>query len=441
MNPLNFFSRYLDIAEMIFHHLAGKELLKLSEVSSDWHEFTASSEKFMAKIKLVHKCGLELSPDNSELLINSSRRYQCLEIICEHTDFQLLRSDGRIPSDCHSLVSSSVMSFVQESNHSWKDVRVTRISFRNQREIWKFLSAIESTVQILSISDVEVSAEFLHRPSSLHTFQTLKFPLLRKLKLLLTYSATSRKTLLTFFLNCETVEEFELRDETIGINIAYDKSLPMKILRTFNRLKILKLFDRNLNQMFSNEIWRGFEFKLRSLIVEQFEFRSPLEGNVRTNFLSFLESQSENLESVAFDQWIDFETLKVILKMSRLKSFSLIYEPYLQHFLNPVNWQEVSASKSTSITDLKFNGPSYNASFIKLLLEAMPNVKTLSVYSLSELQIEYLLSTKRKFEELSVKHVNNIRTHRQTIEDHLTHNFIIRNETIKGKAIKFHFLS
>lgn len=84
MDPLEYFSRFYYIPEIVVQHFTGGDLLKLSEMNSTWYDLIASSERFMSKIKIVLECDRELSPQDSLMLNKSSRLYQCLEIRCRH---------------------------------------------------------------------------------------------------------------------------------------------------------------------------------------------------------------------------------------------------------------------------------------------------------------------------------------------------------------------
>src|SRR5690349_9418393 len=52
LDPLEFFSRFLDFPEMILQHLKVKNLIEISEVSQSWYNFFASSKFVMKKIKI-----------------------------------------------------------------------------------------------------------------------------------------------------------------------------------------------------------------------------------------------------------------------------------------------------------------------------------------------------------------------------------------------------
>src|SRR5690349_21201425 len=80
LDPLEYFSRFLNIPEMILNHLGGGDLIKISEVSPLWYSTIASSKELMKNIKVVFNVKRELQQGDYVLLKNSSRMYQNIEI-------------------------------------------------------------------------------------------------------------------------------------------------------------------------------------------------------------------------------------------------------------------------------------------------------------------------------------------------------------------------
>src|SRR5690349_4442590 len=90
LDPLAYFSRFLDIPEMILQHLSGKDVLQISEVSPSCYNCIASSKELMKNIKIVIKEKRELLQEDYDLLKNSSRKYQNIEIrrfVHEYLDY------------------------------------------------------------------------------------------------------------------------------------------------------------------------------------------------------------------------------------------------------------------------------------------------------------------------------------------------------------------
>lgn len=387
MDPVKFFSRFLDTPELIFQHSSGRELLELSEVNPNWCDFIGSTRKLIAKVKLVVKCDCELSVQDCELINNSSRRYQNLEIRCR---------DGYCN---HRLIRPRIMKFVRKSSHKWKDVTVSKINFSGPREICDFLLAIEPTTESLALNDVEIETGYFDGTSSNYIFSQLKFPMLKKIKLKINNSVSS-KILMAMLSYCRGVEELD--DNMVLTHDSVDAELWFKMLQKLGKLKTLTLYNGNLYGIFNNNSWKRFQFKLKSFTLLQSVISSGWNETKQEKIFDFLASQSKSLEQLTLNHSITVEMFKIIMKMPRLRRLSLNEAPYLPPYnyynLVPVNWEMIDTEKSSSIVDLQFSGQNDNsAAFITFLLEATPNVQTLSV---DETMMKYLVTSKKNFEQV-----------------------------------------
>lgn len=137
VDPLEYFSRFLDIPEMILNHLSGEDLIKISEVHPSYYNFIASSKDLMEKIKIVFHEDRRLDLKDSDLLSNSSRLYQNIEIQrcsnaerCENREFEL-------------FITNLELDFFLNKTREWKNISlfVSNTSFRTKLDLWKaFLS-------------------------------------------------------------------------------------------------------------------------------------------------------------------------------------------------------------------------------------------------------------------------------------------------------------
>src|SRR5690349_4527892 len=148
MDPLVYFSRFLDIPEMIFQHFNGKDLIKISEVNPNYYNFIASSKVLMNKIKIVFKDDRELFEEDYDLLKNSSRFYQNIEVRRDSKKRRL----GEVENT--KFITKLEFKFFFEKNFSWKEIGFIETSFENELDLWELLSTVQPTVEKLTLDDV-----------------------------------------------------------------------------------------------------------------------------------------------------------------------------------------------------------------------------------------------------------------------------------------------
>lgn len=361
MDSLEYFSRFLGLPEMIFHHLSGKELLSLSEVNSTYYDCIASSDRLMSKIKVVHKCDSILTDQDSEMLRSSSRIYRNLEIRCQHEDATEWRNHGEyfscISSDHHHLIRTSIWEFVSTSSRGWKDIRVSNTYFSSQDQVFAFLSAVESTVdkicldnvQVCELADVFEESRFTDK-----TYKVLKFPKLRKLTLLLGSHVVTR-ILLVIFSNCENIQKLDFRD---CLEWDYCRAdLAFGMLKNFDKLKSLKLYTSNLKEFSESDKWEEFRFKLKSFKIVWCNIDQImwLQDNEQRAVLNLLESSAESLERLSWAKMMDVKNFKIIEKLPKLRNFNLQMEPWTEPDWDLTEWSaRVSGIETSSTVELKF---------------------------------------------------------------------------------------
>lgn len=388
LDPLEYFSRFLDIPEMIFHHLNGKDLIKISEVNPTYFTFIASSKVLMKKIKVVFDKRLTRHSENFDLMKNSLRLYQNIELSYDvHT----------------SKHKSKKLKFFLRKTHKWKDVKVIINNDTERYQSWNFLSSIQS-VESLSVINKNIYCNpFPYHEESVayKSFNALKFPKLKHLKIYISDNSILEENYTISLMNSAAIEKLEYEDsftmERISGKMIRNIENLTKMLKNFGTLTSLSLKSGNLNRVFKNECWKDFPFKLKSLtvayplIIKYFRVRNP-----RINFRNFLEAQSGYLEELTIDPRLDMETFEVIMKMPKLKSLCL------EHVLvSCVN--ETPRAISSSITDLKIK-LHITANSLKYLLLAMPNIRTLTLNSINEEHFEMLKSINKKLKILTVCH-------------------------------------
>lgn len=363
----------------------------MSEVNTTYYDFVASSRILMSKIKVVLKCEYVFSDQDSEMLKNSSRLYQGLEIKCHHEDLKR-RINSSVSIDDHHLIRASVSNFVLVSNYDWKYVRVSNTYFGSQSQVWEFLSAIESTVETLCL-DVEVYEFIESIPNfDVQTCKVLKFRMLKKLKLLLGYSIAS-VTLFKVFSNCRNVQKLEIRD---CLDDRSPNDAALKMIQKFDKLKGLKLYTSNLNNLCNSEIWKEFRFNLKSFKIVWCNVRNSFGINqeAQSNIMSLLEDQAESIEKVTWNSSMSLDCFNIIEKLPKLRSFNLQNCPY-QHLNQTRTWRAFcpifEAWKSmystfgfSSTVQLKFTGTTPCISVVKREKFVFPQYQRFVTFSVDK---------------------------------------------------------
>lgn len=390
IDPLDYFSRFLDIPEMIFQHLSGKESLVASEVSPSWYNFIASSKVLMKKVKVAFY--FERTLEDYNLVKNSSRQYQNIRI-----------------RRCYMMKNSnnSKLDIFYCKAHEWKNVSFESINedFRTKLDLWKLLSSIESSVESFYFYHC---GDFLFKDSTseIESFDALKFPKLKKFKFR-HYAVNVGDILGRFFSNSVAIEELDLYDGQV------DKDILTKMLENFDKLTSLSIHSTIINQIFEDESWKKFQFKLKTLKI-----KIPAYRSLGTNFRNFLKSQSDYLEELKINANVrDGEIFDVIMEMPKLTNFTFSLK-----YFGTFSDNEIPTKMSTTITELNlpFN---IEAVSLKFLLDSMPKVRSLQLNIFDEEIFKMLKSMNRKFEKLRVLTLKGV--DRKEVEEIMTENYTL----------------
>lgn len=415
MDPVIVFSRFLDVPEMIFQHLTGKELLMLSETSQDWFILIGSSKKLMAKIKFILECYKGFSPHYSELRRAISRRYQNIEIRCSP-------KGSFCCSESHREIKPWMLNFFKESNHDWKDFKFNRTYFNGKRKDFDFFTAIESTVESVDLQYPKV----MYDPPY-GNFEVLTFPLLKKVTLCHRGEGRHRESVFcnrffeSIFSNCVNLEELELDVSS------QSEDLLINLLSKNEKLKSLTL---NCQRMWHlKKPLPELKIKLQSFVCTMrcwLTFAQPYKVH-NENIAKFMSSQFESLEVLRLDHNVDFVLFDAIMKMQRLKVCHLLRIPLLQSDEqdNSQDWKTVHLEESASIVDFKLELACSNSTFIKAFMGAAPNLEKLGFESIDKDSMDYLLSTQRKLKTFCLKQWKGLKDYEQKIKEDLAEKFIL----------------
>lgn len=176
MDPVKIFAWCLDILELTFQHFSAKDLLEFSTINSDWYNQVASKRN-MARIRLVFSNEKYLKPEVLKTLTKSPRRYQNVEI-SSRLPRAFIREQG-----CHHFtqsysISDEILEFLA-SRRDWKDIRIDQIYFEDRSKVYKLLTSLPSSIEVLTIENFYVFGEPVSDRTPRETFKKLEFPQLK----------------------------------------------------------------------------------------------------------------------------------------------------------------------------------------------------------------------------------------------------------------------
>lgn len=130
MDPLEEFPT--EVAEMIFTHFRGRELMQLSLVSPGWKTFIGSSFICMKKLRLALRGDWVNFTDNDRKILLAGRKY----------------SDVLISAGTEQL---GIMYEIMKASSNWTTVRISGTKFSTSAVFIAFLETFAATVQDLEL--------------------------------------------------------------------------------------------------------------------------------------------------------------------------------------------------------------------------------------------------------------------------------------------------
>lgn len=251
MDPLNFFGE--DIAPLILQHLSVRDLLKCTQVSSNWNSVIGSSSRVMSKVWLRFYDPL----DDIESLIESTRKYSNFKIQ-------------------HGLPKKLTPVF---EKYKWKNVMMRDDTDIDYKDLVAFLSALAPTIETLDLWDIgtkNTNVDMVH----------INFPRLKELELNLT-----NRTVLSLFLGRNPkLKKATLRNEGMYFQNVYQQIMePTNLIHEFllqNQIEILKLL--HCEWSFETDLTEGLSSKFKVITVTTSS--QGCTSTMQLNILKFIKS-------------------------------------------------------------------------------------------------------------------------------------------------------
>lgn len=366
MDPIEIFPS--EVIELIFEHLTSNDILTATKVSSHWNDFIGAS-KLMTKIKVNISWNQKLSSCSfREVMMDTARNY-------ENLSFQYL-----------SCMVKDVCDFLIIPGRKWKVLNLKRINFACTLDAIKFFKAVESTVEELRLEEVYINSTYLDALNTM-PFRKLKILKGKYVQTLLYYQA---------FASCTNLKELFIKsgDQSYGSMKAFKTMLMLN-----KDLKKLEISSNLLSQIFNEDVSMDIVFKLEHFALKNSFCAVSHHVAVKDNFRRFLSNQMFTLKVVSLDKWMGIDTLKLLLNMPNLKELTIKEFD----FTETIDWENVSLQTNKSVEKMHYHDIENNIDIFKALVNALPNLKELKLFSLYQKLFEHLADSLKQLEVLKLR--------------------------------------
>ncbi|CAO1355428.1 unnamed protein product [Diamesa serratosioi] len=386
MNPLTALNA--EIIEDIFRYLSAKDLLKSSLVSKSWYDFIADSKKCMKKIKIKISNERFLLDKNSfgiDCVKKSKRRYENMMM------YQIFQS--KLTNDSFAILSNP--------GRQWKRIKMQEIDLSSRENFQIVMENAQNYVEILHLE------QFKFKDSDVNTStQCYTCPKLKELTLI------SCQFFNDIFINTNSLTTLNLTSN-YGLVKATTVDAFQKLFSHNQHLKILCLCGNITTQIFCDDISKNItfqlkEFKVSNYISDKFHNRAEVENN----FNLFLKTQIK-LEKIFLGEWMGIPVVETVFnEMKFLKDLTVMElakaTSHVPVYINGLEEPEVarpdvfSFIPNPSILKIDYQDIRGNIFTMKSLVEAAPNLLSLSTYSMNQEMLVLLAEITNKLEYLSV---------------------------------------
>lgn len=357
-----------EICELILQHVTGSELLLASEVSTTMYDYIAGSNQCMAKIKV--KLYEKSIPDDVKFfLVSSGRKYENLEL-----------------AELPTLVEAATK-IMSAPGRNWKSVIIKCLDFETLGDVTDFLSIFESTVEQLSMNQVYVKSLFQRQQP--HLF----FPKLKRLETKCCQALLYREA----FSYCTSLTEFSVKS---GGEFYLDAI--KNILRSNVGLTVLGIHFNIFNLMFAENIAGILRFSLKEFQANDLYRVAGCYAARKKNFHDFLLAQQDSIEVFSIGDWMGIEVMQTIFGMPCLKSLTM---KCIHHAERYIDWDDMQLHQNKMIIKLDFKDILNNEKILETVLDATPNLKSLSIYSMDQKAMKLIGPRCPNLVSLSVEHL------------------------------------
>ena len=377
----NFFSRRRDpfdhlyeaMIEEVYSYLPTNDLLTCTLVSKRWGEFIGQSNKCMKRIPLKFNGDRLISEDDVDVLLSSGRNYSDVSI-------------------CHFEVSPQMKPII--AHFQWTTAIILDVVFRSNFDLINFLGLFEPNVKTLNLSFVRSQTEINSVKNN------FIFPKLEKLLV----RNSSRFIIKRMFKNCVKLKTLVLlvkwyvKEDDIELAEGI-KNLMLRnpTLKTLHLALDTQIFD----EVFTEDLVTNIDFHVKSLKFELFKRTFSTRNSLAfENLEVFMLGQVASIESIDMEEWMGMSFLRIIFNdMEKVRQVS-IKDIHMYSWLEDLDFLEIKPNKSITYLNM-YTFVKYDDIF-DYILRAVPEVKTLKLFTMNQKVLDVISATNRKIENLHV---------------------------------------
>lgn len=375
-------------------HLSGNDVLRFSLVSKNWYNLVANSPNSMEKIRICicepyNGMMWKFTASDANAILTGRRNYK-------HISMFITRNFTKD----HLLILGSFQ---------WKSVALFHHAFKSEIELIDFIGLIEPTVVELHLSAIKIVFSKQWRIGSTN----FMFPKLKALKLTNCYTFIHTE----IFKSVEHLQSCEIETNPPPItdhqneeDITRVRAIQAMLIKN-SMIEFLELFlyQKDFDNMFMDQrFFSRIRFQLKELKVRKFRKLFDDETNQETNdaqiknFGKFLQSQKNSLRSLHMLEWLGNDVLELVINtMDELKVLTIReIESYGKLGESIAN---MNLFKNESIESLNINAKHSNCHELhKMLLNSVPNLKTLHIGTVNQAILDILIEKTIKIESIYV---------------------------------------
>lgn len=341
MDPIKFLP--VEVIEIIFGFLSGREVLECSKVSPDWNNVIGSSMKCMQNVTLKM----------------SGRHWEnCSEDFEENFPFRKFSNififDG-------AKILPLITEVMMRTLH-WKSVTIFNTEFESTENFIKICKIFESTVEKIVLHEVKIL-----KPDN--TEVEIRMKNLKHVSVCCVDSSICEIILQDSpLLESLTLGNFSSKFETKNI---------LENLKTFKNLKKLIASPEWFKPMF--ETSEKFNFRLESLSIASNVFYTntksfKLYRKTQSNFYEFLSAQGNSLKTLSLVGLYQLKVAEIAFQMPTLQEFIL---PFLS--MNSTSNLDFAINKSIKTLDVSTFNNDKGRKLFQVLSTFAPKVENFRI--------------------------------------------------------------
>ena len=174
------------------------------------------------------------------------------------------------------------------------------------------------------------------------------------------------------------------------------------ILKTNEELEVLNISNALLNPLFIDTITVPFKLKKLFLLHGSYH-ENDYYKKYSTNLIALLQQQSDSLEIIIIDEYVNEDVVKAIYAMPKLK------EVRIKGFTKTdetVHKNDIMLTKNASIKELNILVGPKNFNILKAMINATPNLNSLKILLINYKIMKFISENAPNLRKLSIVYLN-----------------------------------